>query len=117
MAALAHQDIGFAGTNITYTAASGGGDTTNPDDRVFLLVKNGGGSSINVTITVPGSTFEQVNPDVVVSVPNGGERFIGPLNEGLTAAETFTVVLIAYSGVTSVTVAAVRVGDVQPPLP
>lgn len=117
MAAIAHQSTGFAGTNITYAAANGGGDTTNPDDRVFLLVKNGGGAPINVTITVAGTSFEQANPDVVVSVPNGGEKFIGPLNDGVTGSDTFGVVLIAYSAVTSVTVAAVRVGDVEPSLP
>lgn len=117
MAAIAHQSTGFAGTNVTYQAATGGGDQTVPDDRVFLLVKNGGGAPINVTIGIAGTTFEQANPDSVVSVPNGGEKFIGPLNEGLTGADTFGQVLIAYSGVTSVTVAAVRVGDVEPSLP
>jgi len=117
MAVLAHQTTGFAGTNITYQAAAGGGDQTTPDDRVFLLVKNGGGSPINVTVTIAGTTFDLANPDSVVSVPNGGEKFIGPLNEGLTGPDTFGQVLIAYSGVTSVTVAAVRVGDVEPSLP
>lgn len=116
MATLAHQQIGFAGSAITYSAAAGGGDNAFPDERSFLHVKNGGGSSINVTVTVPGTTNGQNNADITVAVPNGGERMIGPLVPDLASAETFGVVLFAYSAVTSVTVAVVRVGDPQTPL-
>jgi hypothetical protein len=117
MATLSHQQIGHAGTAITYSAAAGGGDNAFPDERSFLHVKNGGGGSINVTVTVPGTSFLQLNGDIVVAVPNGSERLIGPLVPELAAAETFGVVLFAYSGVTSVTVAVVRVGDPPASLP
>lgn len=118
MANLATQTFGFAGEAITLVAAAGGGDAVFPaDPRVFLWVKNGGGSPITVTLTVPGTTFGQNNPDIGVSVPNGGERLIGPLGPELVAPETFQNVLIAYSGVTTVTVAAVRVGDPPASLP
>lgn len=116
MATLSQQTIGFTGAAVTYSAAAGGGDNALPDPRAFLHVKNGGGSPINVTVTVPGSTFLQFNPDIVVAVPNGGERLIGPLLNDLADASTFGVVLFAYSAVTSVTVAVIRVGDLSPDL-
>lgn len=116
MAALTHQSIGFAGAAITYQAVDSL-DTTAADRLSFLHVKNGGGSSINVTITVPGTTFGQNNPDIVVAVPNGGERLIGPLSTDLASAETFGVVLISYSATTSVTAAAIRLGALAPQLP
>jgi len=70
-----------------------------------------------VTIAVAGTTFGQANADVVTAVPNGGERLIGPLVSELTGADTFGVVLIAYSGVTTVTVAAVRLSNPPADLP
>lgn len=116
MAALAHQPIAFTGSAVSFQAAESL-DTATADRRSFLWVRNGGGSPINVTITVPGTTFGQNNPDIVVAVPNGAERMIGPLSPDLTAAETFGVVLVTYSALTSVTVAVARLGDPAPPLP
>ncbi len=109
MALLATQQIGFAGTATTLTAAAGGGDTVSPDDRTFLWVKNASGGAITVTVVIPGTYIGQNLPDVAVSVPaTTGERFIGPLTRQI-ADPTTGVVNITYSGVTSLTVAAVRI--------
>jgi len=108
VATLSTQQIAITGPAITYTAAAGGGDKIAPDGRTFLHVKNGGGSSITVTIDVPGTTYGQNNPDVPVTVPNAGERMIGPIPPEI-ANPSDGLVAIAYSAVTSVTVAAVRV--------
>jgi len=118
MAALSYQDIGHAGAAITHAAAAGGGDSMPPDPKGCLWVKNGGGSAITVTIEVPGQTFGQDNANVAASVPNGGERLIGPMVDdlGVVFAGNSNV-LITYSGVTSVTVAAVRLGAPPPDLP
>jgi hypothetical protein len=109
MALLATQQIQITGPAITLTAAAGGGDTVSPSDRTFLWVKNASGSPITVTVVVPGVYFGQNLPDSGVSVPaTTGERMIGPLDQRL-ADPTTQVVGITYSGVTSLTVAAVRI--------
>jgi len=119
MAALAYQDIDHTGGAVTLAAAAGGGDTATPDAKGFLWVKNAAaGGTITVTIAVAGTTFGQANADVAVSIPDGEERLIGPLVPELTGADTFGVVLIAYSpNVTGVTVAAVRLSNPPPDLP
>lgn len=113
MADLAIQEITNLGLAPAYVAAAAGGDKIpNPDADTFLHVKNGGGSSINVTIatpgTVPGSGGLAIE-DRVVAVPNGGERMIGPFPAELYANPADASKLaITYSGVTSVTVGAFR---------
>lgn len=109
MALLSTQQIQITGPAITLTAAAGGGDTITPSDRTFLWVKNASGSPITVTVVVPNSYFGQALADVAVSVPaTTGERLIGPLDRRL-ADPTTQVVGITYSGVTSLTVAAVGI--------
>lgn len=109
MAALATQDVTLTGLGATYAAAAGGGDTFVPGEDVFLHVKNGGASPITVTVTTPNTAVGGLAiADSVTTVPNAGERFIGPF-----PAQHFVnasgVADVAYSGVTSVTVAVVRV--------
>jgi hypothetical protein len=108
VATLSTQQVAITGGAVTYGSAAGGGDKVVPDGRTMLHVKNGGGSSITVTVVVPGSTYGQANPDVAVTVPNGGERMIGPFPIEI-ADPADGLVAITYSAVTSVTVAAVRV--------
>lgn len=108
MALIAPQQIAITGTTPTFAAASGGGDTVAPDDRAFLRVKNASGGAITVTVVVPGTTYGQNNPDVAVNVPaTTGDVLIGPLVPAL--ADPTGVISITYSGVTSLTVAVVKV--------
>lgn len=109
MAVLNVQQISLTGLNPTYSAAAAGGDKLAPGVHNFLHVKNGGGSSITVTIDSVTQTNFGTDADVVVSVPNGGERMIGPFSEGRFASSVDGLVSVAYSGVTTVTVAALRV--------
>lgn len=113
MATLTAQPATMAGPAITLSAAAGGGDAYIPTDgdRSWLWIKNGGGGSITVTVTVAGTTFGQNNADVPVTVPNGAERMIGPLVPELAGADTLGTIGFSYSGVTSVTVAVVRLDD------
>lgn len=109
MALLTTQQVVITGLAPTFASAAGGGDTVVPDDRTFLHVKNASAGAITVTVVVPGTTYGQANPDVAVSVPaTTGERMIGPLTAALVNPAT-GVVDISYSGVTSLTVAAIRV--------
>ena len=107
MALLTTQQMTSAGAAITLTAATGGGDTADiSNGRTFLWVQNAGAGSINVTLTTPGTVDGDLTVgDRVVAVPNGatGDRLIGPLNPAVYGG----IVAIAYSGVSSVTIAAV----------
>jgi hypothetical protein len=106
MATLTFVQPTIAGTNPAFAAAAGGGDKVPPNDRGYLHVKNGSGGSITVTVVVPGNgKYGQANPDVAVAVPAAAERLIGPLPADL--AGTDGLVDITYSGVTSLTVAAI----------
>lgn len=106
MAVLPTQNPTLAGLTPAYSAAAGGGDKVAADGKTFLIVKNGGGAPITVTITTPATVRGLAVADPAVSVPAGAERWIGPF-----ARDAFGnadgQVDIAYSGVTSVTVAAV----------
>lgn len=115
MATLTIQSLVKTGSlQPTYAAASGGGDVMPNDGKTVLHVKNGGGGSINVTITAqiasrdagPGyGTYTRA--DLVVAVPNAEERIIGPM-PSIAFNNAQGQAAIAYSGVTSVTVAALR---------
>lgn len=110
MAALTTQTLGYPSPLApTYAAAAGGGDTVKAGDNVRLFVKNGGGSPINVTIPrYPATDAEGVvETALVVAVANGAERWIGPLYGSRFTNPATGNVEIAYSAVTSVTVAAV----------
>lgn len=93
-------------------AAAVGGDAFQNTGREVLYVKNGGVGSINVTVDSPGTcslgVTAHANHDAVVAVAAGAERVIGPFptrrfNDSNGNAQ------ITYSGVTSVTVAVLRV--------
>lgn len=103
MTALVTQLITYPSTLPTFAAAVGP-DTAVPGQNTFLVVKNGGGAPITVTVDAPGTDdFGTANPDLVVSVVNATERWI-PLRHAKLVQAT-GLVNITYSGVTSVTVA------------
>lgn len=100
---LAYQPIGYVGYDGTFTPAPGTDDTVPTDTRGFLWVKNTGGVSRTVTVTVPGTSFSQPLPDVAINVPAGTETLIGPLPPGLGA-----LVSVNYSSAAGISAAAVR---------
>lgn len=110
MAVLTTQTIVPTGLLPTYSAAAGGGDKVTPGNDTFIHVKNGGGSSITVTVdsVVPSNYGTDV--DLVVSVPNGSERMIGPLPAQRFANASDGLANVTYSGVTTVTIAAIKTG-------
>lgn len=108
MAALATQIIAQAGTTPTYAAAAGGGDTFIPGDKVFLHVKNAGGSPQTVTIDSKVPSNYGVDNDLAVVVPaTTGDKMIGPLPASRFQDPTTGVGNITYTGVTSLTIAVV----------
>lgn len=104
MALLAVQLISHTGLNPAFAAAAVGGDTFANDGATYFHTKNGGAGAITVTVGSDKLCDQGFDHDVAVNVPVGGERIIGPFRPkrfGGVAAAT-------YSGVTSVTVAAIR---------
>jgi hypothetical protein len=114
MATLTSQVITRAGVVVTPVAAAGGGDAMPVGSGMMLEVTNGGGSSITVTLVVPAArTFE---PNVaitspVITVVNGTTRWIGPVDAQTFADPVTGLCTITYSGVTTVTVAAVQLSQ------
>ncbi len=111
MAALTVENTGVGANSLkpTFVAAAGGGDTFINDGRSMLYVKNGGGSPITVTIATPYSAQAGVGiEDPPTTVVNAEEEVIGPFNPTLFNAADGTGVGVTYSGVTSVTVAVIR---------
>jgi len=110
MAELTVQNVALVGTLTTYAAAAGGGDNFRNDGvKTFIHIKNGSGGAITVTFDdVRSATPEGANsfdPDVDVSLGAGEDWMIGPFPIDRFGPD----VGITYSGVTSLTVAAVRV--------
>jgi len=113
MALLAEQIIVEAGIAPSFAAAAGGGDTFANDGDALLYVKNGGGGSVTVTITaqavsltVPGrGAMTKANAGGAVAA--GADRVFGPFPPA-SFNNASGQVAVTYSGVTSVTVAALR---------
>jgi hypothetical protein len=111
MAVLTVQDAALTGLAETLVAASGGGDKFSNNGHCLLEVVNGGGAPISVTIDDPGSSTPPgataFNPDVVVAVPAGASRIIGPFPP-FRFNDANGDVNVAYSGVGTVTVRVIR---------
>ena len=108
MATLTYQQATISGAAYASAAASVGGDKVLPHDHGAVVVTNDGVSSITVTVADPGTTrYGQANPDIAITVAAGVSKIIGPLRSDLAADDG--LVAITYSGVTTVTVAAVLV--------
>jgi hypothetical protein len=111
MATLTTQTITRAGAVITPVAAAGGGDAMACGAGNFLRVVNGGGSPITVTLAIPSARTYEANVAItspVISVTNGTTKDIGPIDAGTFMDPTTGLCTITYSGVTSVTVAAIQ---------
>jgi hypothetical protein len=110
LATLTTQVINRLGTVVTPVAATAGGDAMACSLDNFLMVVNGGGSSITVTLAIPTGVSQYPNvvyTSTVVTVVNATTRYIGPINASLYQDPTTGLCTITYSGVTTVTVAAV----------
>lgn len=107
MAALTTQKLGL-GTTLSMANAAGGGDTAPCGDNIYLVVTNGSGGSINVTLDVTKTdSLGRAEADLVVAVGAGVTRYIGPLRKATFANPTTKRCGIAYSSATSVTVAVI----------
>lgn len=82
MAVLTTQDVVLTGLTEALVAASVGGDSFDNNGQCVLVVENGSGAPITVTIEDPNTSTPkgaaQFNPDVPVVVAAGGKAYIGP---------------------------------------
>jgi len=110
MATLTIQKISELGLNPAYSAADVVGDTfqNNSNGNRFVHVKNGGASSITVTVSPAVASISLAGygvlskPAVEVAIPASAERMIGPFPFSAFGANPD----LQYSAVTSVTIAA-----------
>lgn len=107
MATLTVQEISRSAITPSYGAAAGGGDQFPNDGRTYLHIKNGGGSSITLTIATQLTVDGKAVADDAITVTNAQERVVGPFPPGIYN-DANGMVQLTYSGVTSVTVGAFR---------
>jgi len=94
-----------AGTRPTYATAASGPHTVDcSNGRTWLSVINGSGGDITVTVTTPGTDANgNAIADAAFTVTNSTSPFFIPLNPAIYGATAS----IAFSGSSSVTIAAV----------
>jgi len=107
MATLTVVSAAVTGAAYVPAAAAGGGDVFPNDGNTRLLVTNGGGGSINVTITPQNTVNGLTLAAVVVAVAAGASKVIGPFPPQYFNNSSGQVVL-TYSAVTSVTVSVIN---------
>lgn len=118
MAQLSIQTTAIGGLVPSFASAAAGGDAFVDDglERTFLRVKNGGGSSVTVTVApvtpttvaAPGVTPGPVSlPSYSVAVAASADAMIGPFP--MAYRDASGNINVTYSAVTSVTVAAIKV--------
>jgi hypothetical protein len=107
VATLAVQTPSTSGITPTYSAVAASDEFPN-DGRTYVHVKNGGGSSDNVTFNSQQPCNQGADHDIVVAVPNGQERIIGPFPADRFNDPTTGRVVMTHSFQTSVTVAVIR---------
>jgi hypothetical protein len=106
MADLTIQRLGQAGITPSFATASVGGDAFVNDGNTWLQIKNGGASSITVTIDSKTPCNQGFDHDLTVTIVAGGEKVIGRFEQSRFNDPTGKV-SVAYSAITSVTVAAI----------
>ena len=108
MALLTVQSISGEGVSPTFRAATASGDTFPNDGRTMLHIKNGGTAAVTVTFDSVEKCNFGFDHDLTVSIPASGERIVGPFDPARFNNKVNGLVSVTYSGVTTVTVSALR---------
>jgi hypothetical protein len=96
------------GVDLAGVAAAGGGDVFPNTGAEVLIIKNGGGSPITLTVVTPVTVDGLAVADLTASVGAGATSLIGPFPIG-TYSDGSSNVSLTYSAVTSVVVSVVKV--------
>jgi len=111
MATLLVKDVIKTGLNPNspvYVSCAEGGDEAANNDYTFLHVVNGHSGALEVTVNSVKACDQGFDHDVVVSVPAGEERMIGPFDRG-RFNDSAGKIQITYDAVTALTIAAIKV--------
>lgn len=105
--AIVPQDIVAAGLEPVYEAANADGEQFEGTSKEYAEIINAGGGACEVTVPTPASQDGQSLEDLVVSVPAGETRKIGPfparsynVQTGADAGQVY----LDFDQVTSVTI-------------
>lgn len=108
MAALSTETVDIDGLEATASTPAGGGDTVVCGPKAFIRVYNGSGGSINVTVTATYSRVGLDLEDLVVAVPNGEARYIGPIQKE-EFGNASGLATVTCSATTSVTIESLTI--------
>lgn len=109
-APLTVSDATDGSAQINYENADAGGNYFDWDQGILFIVKNGGGSSITVTVDSNIDCSQSFDHDRAIPVPAGEDHVI-KCDEDRFADAANTRVNITYTAVASVTVAAIKMRD------
>lgn len=90
-------------------AAVAASDTFANTGQEVVLINNGSGGSINVTITTPATVDGLAVEDRVVAVANGVTKAIGPFKTGVYNDSATGLVTVTCSATSSVTIKVIKV--------
>lgn len=113
MAVLTVTQAALGGVLSAPVAAAGGGDSFANDGYTIFKVINGGVGSITVTFDAAGAVApaeaNAFDADLVKTVAAGATRYFGPFTDKARFNDSNGRIGVTYSGVTSVTVEAIKV--------
>ena len=99
------------GISLAGVAAGAGGDTFVNNGQEIVVVTNGSGASITLTVVTPVTVDGLAVTDLTATIAAGATRAIGPFPPGWynDTGVAGGSVSLTYSAVTTVTVAVVKV--------
>lgn len=83
MATITAQTPARSANPITFSNAEAGGDKFLNTGREYLIIRNAGGSPVNVTVTTPVTTDGLAVSDRVIAIGAGATHFLGPWPKGV----------------------------------
>ena len=107
MALLTATTVSRAGVDVAGAAADVAGDRWVNTGKEYVVIKNGGGGAITVTLDVKATVDDAVVTDPTVSIGAGVTKIIGPFPTGIYNDDEDEM-NITYSGVTTVTVKVLK---------
>jgi hypothetical protein len=97
------------GVNLAGVAANAGGDAFPNTGAEVIVIKNGSGSPITLTVVTPALVDGLAVTDLAVVIGAGETRMVGPFPSGTYADPTTGAVSLTYSAVTTVNITIVKV--------
>lgn len=104
MATLTATAISRSGVDIAGASADVAGDEVANTGKEIVLIKNGSGGSITVTLDIEATVDSAAAVDPTVTIADGITKAIGPFPTGIYNNSSTGRVSWTYSAVTSVTV-------------